>query len=174
MRDELIELKERLQLERTELTDRLQEIDANLGSINRVLSLVDGQKANKVDKQMPLIKTNTEQPVSLRFKNLTFHKSIKILFDENPGKLWKPAELADAVLQEGFKTNSINFKNTVRTLLMNLRKANKINATKLKSGWLYGATKKDHFSYTDETESLNRDGKSNEASESSKHPEPSY
>lgn len=173
MKKGLIDLRDRLQLERQELLDQLQNVDDNLGSINKVIDLLESEKVASNDKQLKLIK----EPItasSTRFMNLTFFESIKILFEENPGKHWRPGELADAVLKEGFSTKSKKFKNTVRTLLGNMRKDGRINALRTKGGWLYSGIKKDTVSHVDKRESLNREDESNEGSEPSKHPEPSY
>lgn len=171
MKEALIKLRDKFQLERKDILDRLQYIDGNLESIDRVLSLVDGQTAKQDPRQIALIKTKVEEPVSERFKDLTFFKSIEILFKENPEKMWKPVEIANAVLKEGYTTNSKNFKNTVRTLLMNLRKDGRIHATRTKGGWLYGV-KKEPLAKVFEDQ-IKRD-RNYEGSEPSNHSEPSY
>lgn len=162
MKAGLLELKKTLQADRVKLTDKLKTIDDNIASIDKVLSLVDVQKSKPDDKQLTLlpqiINQKTNQPTSERFKNITFYKAVNLLFNENPGKAWKPAEITTALLEEGFTTNSKNFNNTVRTLLLNMRKGERINATRTKEGWLYGDIKKGSVSLTGETEPLNKIG----------------
>ena len=154
MENELKNLRDRLQKNRKRLIDKLQEVDDNLESINKVVNLLDDEKVAPNDRQRKLFEEPNSAP-SIKFKDLTFFESLTILFDENPGKHWKPGEIAEAVLKEGFSTKSKKFKNTVRTLLGNLRKADKVNATSTKSGWLYSSIKKDSVSHVNETESLN-------------------
>lgn len=135
MKEELKELKDRLQVERQEIANRLKQIDDDLASIERVYSLVDKRKPHVNISQLTLMEPEQE---SKRFANMTFEDSIKIIFNENPNKFWAPKEICKALLKEGFKTKSKDFGATVRTMLLFLRRKNKINATKTKTGWLYG------------------------------------
>lgn len=141
MKQGLLEMKEKLQLERQELLNKLQEIDDDLTSINRVMDLVGKKAVVEVDKQLKLIEPEPETTISGRFSNCTFRQAIAIIFNENPGKHWKPGEIADVLMEGDFPTKSKKFKNTVRTLLSNFRKNGDIVATETKGGWLYNAMK---------------------------------
>ncbi|MCK4822002.1 hypothetical protein KA005_39935 [bacterium] len=150
MKQELTELKERLQVERQAIASRLKQIDDDLASIERVFNLVDRQKPQVNTSQLTLIEPEQR---SKKFANMTFRDSIKIIFDENPGKFWAPKEIVKALLKEGFQTKSKDFGATVRTMLLLLRQKNQINATKTATGWLYGPTEeKGSVPHMDETE----------------------
>lgn len=149
MKSELTELRDRLQQERQEIATRLKEIDGDLASIERVFSLVQKQPPKDNRSQQRFIRLT---PDSTRFTDFTFNNAVLELFQENPSKFWAPKEIVSALLKEGFTSGSKDFAATARTMLGIMRKKNKISATKIKSGWLYGP-KKDSTPHMAEVES---------------------
>lgn len=155
MNTELIDLRDRLQVERKEVVERLTEIDDQLSSINTVLGLLKEQHT-KVDKaQIPLLKI---EQISDRFAGLTFRKSVKLLLKDDPEKTWSPKEISEALLKEGFETTSKNFRNVSRTMLKHMRDANEFTAIETRRGYLYSYKKEGSASHMDEAEPNNNDG----------------
>ena len=134
MSDKLLVLKDRLQIERQQLAEKLNEIDNNLTSIDTVLGLLKEQHP-----QISTAKTNAQNITqeSDRFKDLPFKKAVILLVKNNPLKSWTPKDIFEGLLKGGFKSNSKNFKNTARTMLMHMRKGNEIESTKTDRGFLY-------------------------------------
>lgn len=151
MDDKLIELKERLQIDRQQLAERLNEIDNKLASIETVLSLLKEQNHQPDKSQIPLLNI---QPDSDRLSGLPFKKAVNILLRDNKSKWWVPKDIFETLIREGFKSNSKNFKNTARTMLMFMRKKGEVNTMKTKRGYMYSYKEKDSVSHMAETESF--------------------
>ncbi len=140
MTEQLLELKDRLQLERKKIVDRLSEIDENLTSINNVLDLLQTQQETTNKSQKSLITIPKE---SGRFTNMPFKKAVKLLLKSDPEKTWAPKDIFTGLLNEGFQSESKNFKNTARTMLLNMRTHGELRYIETPKGYLY--------SYKDET-----------------------
>lgn len=149
MNNELMDLRDRLQLERKEVVERLTKIDDKLSSINTVFELLKEQHGQADKAQLPLLNI---QPVSDKFKGLPFKKSVHLLLESDPEKMWTPKEIFEGLLKEGFKSNSINFRNTARTMLMHMRKKGEVTAVKTERSYLYSCKKKGSASHMDEAE----------------------
>ena len=135
MRDQLLQMRDRLQEERQELARRLKEIDDNLASVEKVISLVASQGATSVQLQLDPIRREKDTD---RFANLTFKESVLQILNEKPDKFWAPREIASELLNNGFTTKAKKFGPTARTMLHVMRESGVVNATKTKTGWLYG------------------------------------
>ena len=155
MNNELMDLRDRLQFERKEVVEKLTKIDNKLSSINTVLELLKEQHGQTDKAQMPLL--NIHQ-ISDRLKGLPFKKSVHLLLEGDPEKTWTPKEIFEGLLKEGFESNSKNFKNTARTMLMFMRKKGEVAAIKTERSYLYSCKKKDSVPHMDETEPLGRNG----------------
>lgn len=155
MNDELIDLKIQLQAERNQIIESLTEIDNKLSSINTVLDLLKEQHPQTDKKQMPLF--NVKQ-ISDRFSGLPFKKSVILLLKDEPKKTWTPKDIFEGLLKEGFESNSKNFKNTARTMLMHMRKKEEIKSIKTDRSFLYSYKEIDSAQHKAETESIDDAG----------------
>ena len=149
MDTKLSELRERLQTERQQLAERLNEVDNKLSSIETVLDLLKEQDHQADKSQLPLLDIN---PVSDRLSGLPFKKSVNIILKDNPSKWWKPKDIFDTMLKEGFETNSKDFSNTARNMLMGMRKNGEVDITKARRGYMYKYKEKDSAPHMDEAE----------------------
>lgn len=148
---DLEKLKDGLQVERQQLAERLNEIDNKLASIETVLDLWKEQHTEPNKLQIPLLNINQ---TSNNFKDLTFKKSVNIILKENPSKWWAPKDIFENLIRGGFQSNSKNFKNTARTMLMFMRKKGEVRTTKTGRGYfLYAYKEKDSVPHMAETES---------------------
>ena len=100
--------------------------------------------------QLPLLDIN---PVSDKLRDLPFKKSVNIILKDNSSKWWKPKEIFETMLKEGFQSNSKDFNNTARNMLMHMRKNQEVEITKAKRGYMYKYKEKDSVPHMDETES---------------------
>lgn len=137
MKEELNQLKTRLQEERQRLAQRLKEIDTDLASIGRVEALVTGSDSNNGSEIESTTKAPKYKRKIKRFAKFTFRKAANVLFDDDPEKFWAPREIAQGLLHNGFKTKAKDFGATTRTMLHTMRKNGEINGTRTKDGWLY-------------------------------------
>ena len=150
-----MDLRDRLQVERKEVVIRLTKIDDKLSSINTVLELLKEQHDQAGKTQMPLLNI---QQVSDKFKGLPFKKSVHLLLEGDPGKMWTPKEIFEGLLKEGFESGSKNFRNTARTMLMHMRKKGEVTAVKTERSYLYSCRKKDSGPHMAEPESSENHG----------------
>ena len=155
MDTELSGLRERLQTERQQLAERLSEVDNQLSSIQTVLDLLKQQKNQGNTSQLPLLNINT---VSDRLSGLPFKKSVKIILKDNLSKWWKPKDIFDTLLKEGFKSNSKDFNNTARNMLMNMRKNREVDIMKVSRGYMYKYKEEGSVPHMDETEPIDEAG----------------
>lgn len=155
MNNELTNLKDQLQVERNQVVERLTEIDNKLASINTVLDLLKEQHAQLDKNQSPLFKI---KQISDRFSGLPFKKSVILLLKDEPGKTWTPKDIVESLLKEGFKSNSKNFRNTARTMLMHMRKKGEVTSIKTKRSHLYSYKEKDSAPQIAEAESIVNNG----------------
>ena len=156
MNTELSELREKLQTERQQLAGRLNEVDNQLSSIETVLDLLKQQKHQGDKSQLPLL--DIKPPVSDRLSGLPFKKSVKIILKDNPSKWWKPKEIFETMLKEGFQSNSKDFNNTARNMLMHMRKDQEVEVTKVRRGYLYKYKEEGSVPHMDETEPNSNNG----------------
>ena len=140
MNDELTDLETQLQAERQQIVESLTAIDNKLSSINTVLDLLKEQHIQPDKKQIPLF--NGKQ-ISNRFSGLPFKKSVILLLKDEPKKTWTPKDIFEGLLKEGFKSNSKNFKNTARTMLMHMRKKGEVKSIKAERSFLYSYKEKE-------------------------------
>lgn len=140
MSDELMEMRDQFQVERKQVVERLTEIDNKLSSINTVLDLLKEQHAQSDKSQIPLF--NIKQ-ISDKFRGLPFKKSVILLLKDDPEKTWTPKDIFEGLLKEGFESNSKNFRNTARTMLMHMRKKGEIKSIKTERSYLYSYKEKD-------------------------------
>lgn len=155
MNAELIELRDGLQLERQQLAERLNEIDNKLTSIDTVLNLLKEQHTQSDKAQMPLLNINQ---ISDRFSGLPFKKAVNLLLKDDPGKMWTPKDIFEGLLKEGFESNSKDFRNTARTMLMHMRKKGEIKSVKTERSYLYSYKEKDSDPHMAGSESMSRGG----------------
>lgn len=163
MIDKLLVLKDRLQIERQQLAEKLNEIDNNLTSIDTVLDLLK-------ERHLPISTVKTT-PLNItqesdRFNDLPFKKAVSLLVKDNPLKSWTPKDIFEGLLKGGFESNSKNFKNTARTMLMHMRKRNEIKAIKTDRGFLYMYKEKGSVPHIAETEPNDETGELGERSKS--------
>lgn len=149
MATELSQLREKLQTRRQQLAERLNEVDNQLSSIETVLDLLKQQEHQGDKSQLPLLNIN---PVSDRLSGLPFRKSVNIILKDNPSKWWKPKDIFNTLLKEGFKSNSKDFSNTARNMLMNMRKNGEVDITKAGRGYMYKYKEKGSVPHMAETE----------------------
>ncbi len=148
MSTELNELQERLQTERQQLAERLNEVDNQLTSIDTVFNLLKKEKSQFTDSQIPLLEI---KPTSVRLSEMSFKGAVNTLLKDDPLKWWKPKELFYTMLKEGFKSNSKDFNNVARNMLMHMRKKVEVNTTKAKRGYMYSYLKRDPVPHMAET-----------------------
>ena len=153
MDTKLLDLKDKLQVERQQLAEKLSEINNKLASIDTVLDLLKEQDVQTDESQLPLI--NIEQ-VSDRFSGLGFKKAVNILFKDYPEKWWAPKDIILGMLKEGFESDSKKFENTARTMLGHMRKKGEVDAIKRErgQGYLYKYKEKDSGPHMAEPESM--------------------
>ena len=118
---DLLELKDKLIVEKECLERKLKEIDEGLISISKILKLIN---------QTNLI----EEEKSTEYANITFKKAMLDLLEKYPEKVWVPWKVTKVLLKKGFSTKSKNFGNVVRASLLSLRKEGIIDGEKIKIG----------------------------------------
>ncbi len=150
MNIELNELREKLHAERQQLTERLNETDKQLASIDTVLDLLKSQTSQADKSQLPLLNV---RPISYRLSGVSFKNAVDTILKDDPSKWWKPKEIFDTMLKEGFETNSKDFNNVARNMLMHMRKRGEVDITKARRGYMYKYKEKDSVSHMAETES---------------------
>ena len=150
MNIELNDLREKLQDERQQLTEKLNELDNQLASIDTVFNLLKS-KISQADKlQLPLLDIS---PTSDKLSGLSFKKAVDTILKDNPSKWWKPKEIFDTMLKEGFETRSTDFNNVARNMLMHMRRKGQVDITKARRGYMYKYKEKDSAPHMDEAES---------------------
>ena len=146
---DVMELKEQLQVERKQVVERLTKIDNELSAINTVIGLLKEQGA-QLDK--PQIRPPSNTKISDRFRGLRFKKAVNLLLQDDTEKTSTPKDIFQGLLNEGFESNSKDFRNTARTMLMNMRKKEEIKAIQTEGGYLYSYKDKGSAPRKDETE----------------------
>lgn len=137
---QLAELRDKLQHERQQLVERSNEIDTQLASVETVIGLLK-QKTSPVDKsQLSFLNI---APVSEKLRGLTFRDAVNAILKENPPKWWKPRDLFETLLTEGFETSSKNFSNVARNMLMQMRKRGEVDVANTDRGYMYRYKEKD-------------------------------
>ena len=149
---ELIELRERLEAEKKKVTDRLNEIDDILSSIDTVVKVLSSESESRDSAQLPLLDIG---PKSGRLTGLSFKEAVSSILKEQPSKWWTPKEIFDTLLKEGFETKSKNFNNVARNMLMTMRRKEEVIVTKsgAKRGYMY--------KYKDPNKNINNGGYDN-------------
>ncbi len=161
MNDELMKLREQLQVKRKQVVKSLTEIDNKLASIDTVIGLLKEQHPPPNKSQIQPFNTKT---ISGRLKGLPFKKSVILLLKDDPEKIWSPKDIFEGLLREGYESNSKNFRNTARTMLMHMRKKEEIKSIKTEKSYLYSYNAKDSAPNMIETESSDATGELGERS----------
>ncbi len=151
MKSELIELRDRLQIERQQLTGRLNDVAHKLASIETVFDLLKTEQSQANKSQISLLKIDQ---TSDRFASLPFKKAVNLLLKDDPLKEWAPKDVASALLKEGFETKSKDLKHTARIMLGHMRKGEEINYRKAGKGYLYRYKEKGSVPHMAETEPM--------------------
>ena len=149
MKNELIELRDRLLIDRQQLTERLNEVDHKLASIETVFDLLKAEQSQANKSQIPLLKIDQ---TSDRFVSLPFKIAVNLLLKDNPLKQWAPKDVVPALLKEGFETKSKNFKHTTRIMLGHMRRREEVNYRKAGQGYLYSYKELGSVPHMDATE----------------------
>jgi len=150
MDTQLTELRDKLQHERQQLVERLNEIDTQLASVKTVIDLLKTKTSQSDKSQLSFLNI---APVSEKLRGLTFKDAVNTILKENPPKWWKPKDLFETLLKEGFETNSKNFNNVARNMLMQMRKRGEVDLARTDRGYMYKYKEKGSVPHMDETES---------------------
>ena len=149
MNIELNELREKLHAERQQLTEKLNKLDNQLASIDTVLDLLKSKTSQADELQLPLLNIG---PISDRLTGLSFKKAVDTILKDDPLKWWRPKEIFNTMLKEGFETTSKDFNNVARNMLMHMRRKGEVDITEAGRGYMYKYKEKGSVPHMDETE----------------------
>jgi hypothetical protein len=102
--------------ERRLIAERIKLLQADLEAIQRAEEILSQNSKETPHSSGMLEKVATD------YEKLTLQQAILKLMTERPSKSWKPAELAEQLLKEGFKTSSKSPKYFLPTAYSSLKR----------------------------------------------------
>lgn len=119
--------------ERRSITERMKGLQADLEAIRRAEEIL-----SENSKEAPRSPQVLEK-VTTGYENMAPQEAALKLLNDRPEKSWKPAELAKALLKEGFKTSSKNFITIIYSGVKRLEAKGEVEKIKPRKGsrWLY-------------------------------------